>query len=106
MYVPEDFESLGGLRREYAQSKARHLEEVRREAREAEEQAQLLQQDLQRKVRGCLLHKLRGVASPQQGLPRNRMTMGTPVFAYAVVVRTQAVTVEARAAKVRLFWGR
>ena len=44
------------------------FEEVRREAREAEEQAQLLQQDLQRKVRGCLLHKLRGVASLQQGL--------------------------------------
>ena len=53
MYVPEDSESLGGLRREYGQSKARHFEEVRREAREAEEQAQLLQQDLQRKVRGC-----------------------------------------------------
>ena len=63
MYVPENFESLDGLRREYAQSKARHLEEVRREAREAEEQAQLLQQDMQRKVRGCLAHKLRGVAS-------------------------------------------
>ena len=44
-------EGVGGLRREYAQSKARHLEEVRRETREAEEQAQLLQQDLQRKVR-------------------------------------------------------
>ena len=33
------------------------------------------------------------------------MAMGIPVFPYAVVVHTQAVTVKAKAAKVRLFWG-
>ena len=68
-----------GLRREYAQSKARHLEEVRREAREAEELAQLLQQDLQRKVRGGSLHRACGFAIPLQGLPGSLRNLGTPV---------------------------
>ena len=65
----EGAEGVSGLRREYARSKARHLEEVRREAQEAEEQAQLLQQDMQRKVHGRPLQQACGFAYPRQELP-------------------------------------